>query len=148
MTDNEKLIIKTALSILDTKLKSTSVQFLSPDNVRDFLRLQLQGKEREYFGVMFLNTQNQLIEFEILHSGSISSTEVHPREILKATLRHNASALILVHNHPSGDPTPSKADVSITAKIKNALSYIDTRLLDHLIVGGCEITSMANLGHI
>lgn len=148
MTSNEVAIISQALAILDKELKSNPISLSSPDAVRNYLRLQLQGKEREFFGALFLNNQNQLIEFEILHSGSIRSTEVHPREIIKAALRYNAGAIILVHNHPSGETKPSKADITVTARISKALEYIDTQILDHLIVGGRDVTSMAELGLI
>ena len=101
----------------------------------------------EGFGVMFLDNKHRLIEFEILFTGTIDSATIHPREIVKQALKHNAAAVILCHNHPSGITTPSTSDIMITNKLKEALDLIDTRVLDHIIVGdGC--TSFAERGLI
>ena len=96
--------------------------------------------------VMYLNQQNQLIAHETLFIGSISSTEVHPREVVKRALYFNAAAVILAHNHPSGDTTPSQADKAITQRLVQALALVDIRVTDHLIVGGNQILSFAEHG--
>ncbi|MEB2306467.1 RadC family protein [Citrobacter braakii] len=135
-----------ALTLLDRHLRETGVAFTSTQAARDWLKLKMAGLEREEFMVLYLNQQNQLIAHEILFAGSISSTEVHPREVVKRALYFNAAAVILAHNHPSGDTTPSQADKTITQRLVQALQLIDIRVPDHLIVGGTQILSFAEHG--
>lgn len=135
--------VKRALTLLDRHLRETGVAFTSTQAARDWLKLKMAGLEREEFMVLYLNQQNQLIAHETLFTGSISSTEVHPREVVKRALYFNAAAVILVHNHPSGDITPSQADKTITQRLVQALALVDIRVLDHLIVGGNQILSFA-----
>lgn len=148
MTEAEKSIIAQALAILDSHLKKSEFLFTSPDAVRNYVRLHLQEKENEHFGALYLNNENRLIEFEIHHMGTLSRTEVHPRELVKTALRHNAAAVILVHNHPSGSTLPSRQDVEMTVKIKNTLAMVDVGTLDHLIVCKNEIVSLAEIGKL
>ena len=138
--------IKRALTLLDHHLRETGVAFTSAQAARDWLKLKMAGLEREEFMVMYLNQQNQLIAHETLFTGSISSTEVHPREVVKRALYFNAAAVILAHNHPSGDITPSQADKAITQRLVQALALVDIRVPDHLIVGGNQILSLAEHG--
>ncbi|MFR6752658.1 RadC family protein [Klebsiella pasteurii] len=138
--------VKRALTLLDRHLRETGVAFTSTQAARDWLKLKMAGLEREEFMVLYLNQQNQLIAHEILFAGSISSTEVHPREVVKHALYFNAAAVILAHNHPSGDTTPSQADKTITQRLVQALQLIDIRVPDHLIVGGTQILSFAEHG--
>ncbi|HEN3674792.1 MULTISPECIES: RadC family protein [Enterobacteriaceae] len=138
--------VKRALTLLDRHLRETGVAFTSTQAARDWLKLKMAGLEREEFMVLYLNQQNQLIAHEILFAGSISSTEVHPREVVKRALYFNAAAVILAHNHPSGDTTPSQADKTITQRLVQALQLIDIRVPDHLIVGGRQIYSFAEHG--
>lgn len=138
--------VKRALTLLDRHLRETGVAFTSTQAARDWLKLKMAGLEREEFMVLYLNQQNQLIAHEILFAGSISSTEVHPREVVKHALYFNAAAVILAHNHPSGDTTPSQADKIITQRLVQALQLIDIRVPDHLIVGGTQILSFAEHG--
>ena len=138
--------VKRALTLLDRHLRETGVAFTSTQAARDWLKLKMAGLEREEFIVLYLNQQNQLIAHETLFAGSISSTEVHPREVVKRALYFNAAAVILAHNHPSGDITPSQADKTITLRLMQALALVDIHLLDHLIVGGMEIVSFAERG--
>jgi len=120
-----------------------------PNTVRDFLRLRLNGSlQREVFAVLFLDSQNQLIAFDEPFLGTIDSAAVYPREIVRAALMHNAAAVILAHNHPSGNAIPSKADIQLTIQLRDALALIGTRVLDHMIVGGAEVSSMAERGLI
>ncbi|AGP47266.1 hypothetical protein SOD10_06090 [Serratia plymuthica] len=120
--------------------------FTSTQAARDWLKLKMAGLEREEFIVLYLNQQNQLIAHETLFTGTINSTEVHPREVVKRALYFNAAAVIIAHNHPSGDPTPSQADKTITLRLMQALALVDIHLLDHLVVGGMEIVSFAERG--
>ena len=138
--------VKRALTLLDRHLRETGVAFTSTQAARDWLKLKMAGLEREEFMVLYLNQQNQLIAHEILFAGSISSTEVHPREVVKRALYFNAAAVILAHNHPSGDTTPSLADKTITQRLVQALQLVDIRVPDHLIVGGTQILSFAEHG--
>ena len=138
--------IKRALTLLDRHLRETGVAFTSTQAARDWLKLKMAGLEREEFMVLYLNQQNQLIAHETLFTGSISSTEVHPREVVKRALYFNAAAVILAHNHPSGDITPSQADKAITQRLVQALQLVDIRVPDHLIVGGTQILSFAEHG--
>ncbi|WP_371323104.1 DNA repair protein RadC [Dechloromonas sp. ZY10] len=108
----------------------------SPDKVRDWLRLQLAHRSREVFLALWLDAQNRLISSEELFTGSLTQTSVYPREVLKSALTHNAAAVILAHNHPSGVAEPSNADELLTRSLRQALALIDVRLLDHFIVAG------------
>lgn len=102
--------------------------------------------EREEFRVLYLNNQNQLIAHETLFSGTINRTEVHPREVVKRALYFNAAAVILAHNHPSGETTPSQADKALTQRLVQVLQLVDIRVPDHLIIGGRQIYSFAEHG--
>lgn len=109
--------------------------FSQPELVAKFLCHELDNLSRERFGLLLLNQQNQLIEFTILFEGTLNQAEVHSREVVKAALNHNAAAVILTHNHPSGDPTPSQADIQLTKTLSRALALIEVRTLDHIIIG-------------
>lgn len=106
-----------------------------PETVAAFLHLQLRPKHRESFGVLYLDQQHRLIQFEVLFTGTLNQTQVYTREILKSVLDHEAAAVILAHNHPSGHCEPSEADRIITQRIEAALALIDVRCLDHVILG-------------
>ncbi|EIX9030143.1 MULTISPECIES: JAB domain-containing protein [Enterobacteriaceae] len=138
--------VKRALTLLDRHLRETGVAFTSTQAARDWLKLKMAGLEREEFMVLYLNQQNRLIAHETLFAGSISSTEVHPREVVKRALYFNAAAVILAHNHPSGDIAPSQADKAITQRLVQALQLVDIRVPDHLIVGGTQTLSFAEHG--
>ena len=111
-----------------------------------FTRDKLAALEREVFAVMFLDTRHRLIAYAEVFLGTIDGAEVHPREVVRQALRHNAAALIVAHNHPSGVAEPSAADRAVTARLKQALALVDIRLLDHIIVGGNTGVSMASAG--
>ncbi|NNN61681.1 DNA repair protein RadC [Vibrio sp. A11] len=115
-------------------------QYCNPEATKTYLSCKLKHHEREVFAVMFLDNQHRLIAFEELFFGTIDSASVYPREVLKAALKVNAAALILAHNHPSGDATPSQADKQITQRLKEALALVDIRVLDHIVVGDSAIS--------
>jgi DNA repair protein RadC len=138
--------IRRAIRLLEKYLKQPGIAFSSSEFTRDWLRLQLSGLEREVFMVLLLDNQNRLLAHETLFNGTIGHVEVQPREIVKAALRCNAAAMVLAHNHPSGDAEPSKNDRHITQKIKEALTLVDVRLLDHLVVGFHNVVSFAERG--
>ena len=107
---------------------------------------KLGGLEREVFAAVFLDTRHRLIEYAELFQGTIDGAEVHPREVVRHALRCNAAAVIVAHNHPSGTVDPSAADRAVTERLKQALALVDVRVLDHVIVGGCETLSLAERG--
>lgn len=126
-------IIETALTILNARFaKGTCLE--KPEAVFDFLKLEMAHLEHEVFAVLWLDARHRVIAFEPLFRGTIDGTTVHPREVVKSALEHNASACILCHNHPSGSGDPSQADQQITNRIKSALDLIEVRTLDHVIV--------------
>ena len=112
-----------------------------------YLKLRLAALDHEEFHVLWLDAQNRLIVAEAMFSGTLTQTSVYPREIVKAALRHNAAACILAHNHPSGEPVPSRADELLTHNLKDALALVDVRVLDHFIIAGtAEPLSFASQG--
>lgn len=120
----------------------------SPQAVRDYLKAQLRHEPHELFACLFLDTRHRVLAFEVLFHGTVDGASVYPRAIVKRALAHNASALILAHNHPSGLCEPSQADVQLTEHLKKALALIDIRVLDHFIVGEGEPLSMLEQGWI
>ena len=138
--------VQRALSLLEKHLREPGALFTSTAAVRDWLRLKMTGLEREGFMVLYLDNQHRLLECETLFSGTINSTEVHPREVVKSALRHNAAAVLLAHNHPSGEAEPSLADRQTTDRLLKALSLVEVRVLDHCIVGGMTVSSFAERG--
>lgn len=118
----------------------------SPCAVRDYLKAVLRHESREVFGCLFLDTKHRPLAFEVLFQGSIDSANVYPREVIKRALARNAAALILAHNHPSGNPKPSEADRVLTKRLKESLEYVEVRVLDHFIVGDGEPLSMVEYG--
>jgi DNA repair protein RadC len=119
-----------------------------PDKVRDYLRLMLGRLPHEVFLALFLDAQNRLLAAEELFRGTLTQTSVYPREVVKQALKHNAAAVILAHNHPSGIAEPSRADELLTATLKQALSLVDVRVHDHVIVAGSATVSFAERGLI
>lgn len=121
----------------------------SPRAVRDYLRLTLSGLPHEVFMVLMLDAQNRLMAAVELFRGTLTQTSVHPREVVKLVLAHNAAGVLLAHNHPSGLAEPSRADEALTQALKQALALVDVRLLDHFIVAGmAEPLSFAEKGLI
>jgi DNA repair protein RadC len=117
-----------------------------PDDARDFLMLELATLEHEVFYCIFLDNQHRILETEVCFEGTIDSTSVYPREMVKRALQLNARALILAHNHPSGLAEPSEADRAITRKLVEALNLVEVRVLDHFIIAGTEQCSFAERG--
>lgn len=118
----------------------------SPGAVRDYLKLLLTQREHEVFIAIFLDAQHRVIASEEMFRGTLTQTSVYPREVLKAALRHNAAAVIFAHNHPSGVPEPSQSDRMLTDALKQALSMVDVRVLDHFVIAGASTLSMAERG--
>jgi len=119
-----------------------------PKSSKDYLTLKLSNFEHEVFSILFLSNNHKIIAYEELFRGTIDAASVYPREVVKRALQLNAAALILAHNHPSGESTPSQSDMQITHKLQQALKMVDIRILDHIIIGSEEPVSLAELGHI
>ena len=134
---SEQRVIRRAMRLLEKYQRNPGESFLSSDATKTW---------REMFVVLYLDNQNRLLEHETLFLGTINSTEVHPREIVKSALRHNAAAVILAHNHPSGVAEPSRADRLITTNIVKTLDLVKVRVLDHFIIGAGDILSFAERG--
>ena len=119
----------------------------NPNDAKQFLLMKMRDYEKEVFACIFLDTKNRVIEFKELFVGSLHSAEVHPREVAKQALKYNSNAVIFAHNHPSGDATPSQSDIDITKTLHAALSLMDIKVLDHLIVGS-DVVSLAERGQM
>ncbi len=118
----------------------------SPTRVGEFLLAQLRQCRQEVFGVLFLDAQHRLIAWEKLFFGTIDGASVHPREVVRRALDHNAAAVIFAHNHPSGVAEPSESDRAITRQLQEALKLVDVRVLDHMIAGAGYTVSLAERG--
>jgi DNA repair protein RadC len=143
---SEHQILEKAAEIIAAKFVD-GVMFTNAKATKDYLTFKLANYEKEVFAVMLLNTQHQLIEYRELFFGSIDSASIYPREVVKTVLEVNASAVIFAHNHPSGIAEPSESDKRITKRLVDALALIDTRVLDHVVVGR-ESVSFAERGLI
>ncbi len=120
----------------------------SPAETRHYLSAQLRHREHEVFACLFLDNRHRVLGYEELFFGTIDGASVHPREVVRRCIAHNAAAVILAHNHPSGVAEPSRSDEEITRRLKEALILVDVRVLDHMVVGDGDITSLAERGLI
>ncbi len=118
----------------------------SSELTREYLRARMRHYPHEVFACLYLDNQHRVVRFEELFFGTIDGAAVYPREVVKRCLHHNAAAVIFAHNHPSGVAEPSHADVAITLRLKSALSTIDVRVLDHIIIGSKDVVSLAERG--
>lgn len=139
-------IIAAALAILEKRVLTEKIE--RPEDAKRFFILKLAERQTEAFAVLFLNTRHKVIAYEELFHGDHQGSEVHPRVVAQRALAHNASAIMVAHNHPSGDPDPSAADRAVTARLKQALALIDVRMLDHIVVGGGSSVSFAERGYL
>ncbi|HAZ79594.1 MAG TPA: hypothetical protein DCX08_06630 [Porticoccaceae bacterium] len=130
---------------LEEQLEAKDI-FTDPKQVGDYLAVQMRDYDREVFSILLLDSQHQLLGYHELFQGTIDSTSIYPREVVKLALQKNAAAVIAAHNHPSGSAMPSQADIAITKRLKSALKLLDIRLLDHFIIGRGHITSLAEQG--
>jgi len=140
--DKELATIQEALGILEARIKKGDA-FTNPSDVKNYCRLQLANELDEYFGCMFLDSGHHLIGFERLFRGTVDGAAVYPRVVVRRALKLNAAAVIFTHNHPSGRTEPSDADIKITTRLKEALTLVDVRVLDHIIVSTEDTYSMA-----
>lgn len=142
---DQDLIVDTAKARLRTRLRR-GVALTNPRAVRDFLTVNLGGRDCEYFCIVLLDARNRFLRFVELFRGTLDGAAVHPREIVKLVLQAEAGSVLLVHNHPSQVGEPSAADELITRRVRDVLAMIDVKVLDHLIVAGGDVISMAQRG--
>lgn len=138
-------VTRLAIEVLADRYKVGTV-LTSPDSVREYLQLKLSERKVENFGAVFLDNRHRVLAFDEMFQGTIDGAQVHPRVVVQRALEANAAALILYHNHPSGVAEPSRADEAITKRLKEALSLVDIRVLDHFVVGAEAVTSFAERG--
>ena len=138
-------VFELARRALSQRLKEREA-FHTPGAVKQYLQLQLAHKNHEVFAVLFLDSQNRMLAMEELIRGTLSQTSVYPREVVLRALHHQAAAVVLSHNHPSGSVQPSRADEHLTQTLKASLALVDVRVLDHIIVGQGQALSMAEQG--
>ncbi|GAB3100195.1 RadC family protein [Lysobacter terrae] len=124
------------------------VALTDPDAAGRYFAQRLRGLPREVFAALFLDVRHRVIAFEELFHGTLEGAEVHPREVVRRALAHNAAAIIVAHNHPSGNPEPSGADRAVTSRLKQALALVDLRLLDHFVIGDGPPVSLAARGWV
>lgn len=128
-------IIAQALAILDARV-APGQAITSPAAVMQYLTLKFSPAKREQFGILLLNSRHRMTGFEVLFSGTINTCAVYPREVVRVALARNSAAVILCHNHPSGDLTPGESDKALMQQLKDALTLVDVRVLDHIVVAG------------
>lgn len=140
-------VLQAAQRLLASRVRGGDV-LSSPAAVKDFLRVRLGALPHEVFAVVHLDAQHRVLDYVELFRGTVTQTSVYPREVVRAALARNAAALLLVHCHPSGLAEPSRADEFLTQTLKSALALVDVRVLDHLIVAGPTVLSMAERGQV
>ena len=138
-------VLELARRAMGQQLRERAV-FATPEAVKHYLQLHLAAKAHEVFAVLFLDVQNRLLAMEELFRGTLTQTSVYPREVVLRALHHQASSVVLAHNHPSGTVQPSRADEHLTQTLKSTLALIDVRVLDHVIVAPGLALSMAEQG--
>jgi DNA repair protein RadC len=144
----ENVILSQARDIIIGRFERDGVDALtSPAQTREYLQTLLGASEHEIFGVLMLDNRNRVIAWREMFRGTIDGASVYPREVVKQALADNAAAVIFAHNHPSGIPEPSQADIRITERLNKALALVDIRVLDHVIIGE-KTTSLAERGLI
>jgi len=138
-------VLELARRVLTQQLRERPL-FNAPQQIKDYLQLQLAGRPHEVFAVVFLDSQHRLIALEELFRGSLAQAHIYPREVVVRALAHHAAAVVLAHNHPSGNAEPSRADELLTQQLKAALALVDVRVLDHVIVAPGQALSLAERG--
>ncbi|AVQ84041.1 MULTISPECIES: RadC family protein [unclassified Variovorax] len=138
-------VLELARRAMGEKLKERTV-FDSPEAVKQYLQLHIGSRPHEVFVVVFLDVQHRLIMLEEMFRGTLTQTSVYPREVVTRAIHHQAAAVVLAHNHPSGAIEPSRADESLTQTLRAALALVDVRVLDHVIVSPGQSFSMAEKG--
>lgn len=141
--EKENRLLKRAAVILEKRFCARGMQFTGPDTVKLFLTMKLAIETEEVFGLVFLDNHNRFITTEVIYQGSISSCVVPSRTLVRRVLYHNAAAIIIFHNHPSGVPEFSKEDINLTVTMKEIMKTVEVTLLDHILVAGTTAVSYA-----
>lgn len=131
---------------LARSIHNEAVTIRSPESVANLMREELRYLQKEHFVCLFLNTKNHVIGQETLSMGSLNASIVHPREVFRAAIKRSSASIICVHNHPSGDPTPSPEDIQLTHRLVEAGSIIGIEVLDHIIIGDFKFVSLKEQG--
>lgn len=142
-----KLVLEVARAYLKEKIIDKPV-YTSAQEIFDYLYHTMRGLKKEVFKVLYLNSQNQVVDTTDLFSGTVNSSAISPREVMESAIKHNAACLIFVHNHPSGDPEPSRSDKEVTRDLVFAAAIMQTKVLDHIIIGDNTYFSFAGAGLI
>lgn len=148
LTTEQSRLIEQAETLMRSRIRADGAQLSDPSTAGSMFRYRLASHEREVFSVAYLNSRHKVLAVEDLFAGTIDGAEVHTRELVKRALELNSAALIIAHNHPSHSLEPSAADRAVTARIKQALSLVDIRLLDHFVVSADGYTSLAARGWV
>ena len=141
-------LIERAIRCLEERYRVNLDVLTSPSATRDYVKLRLDGLGYEVFAMILLDNRHGVMRYVELFRGTLDGASVHPREVVRLVMAHNAAAVIFAHNHPSGITEPSQEDIRITQRLKDALALIEVRVLDHLIVGEGEGLSFAERGLI
>jgi len=145
LTKYQQATLRRAAKILESLIRESDI-LRSPDDARKLVQCRIGASEHEIFMVIWLDNRHRVIEVVEMFAGTNDSAAVYPREVVKAALKYNAASCLLAHNHPTTVCEPSDLDVRLTRKLVDALALIDVRVLDHLIVGGSNSTSLAERG--
>ena len=143
----EQEILAAAEKVINSKYRR-GARISGPKDSKTLFQQKLVFRDNEVFAVLFLDGRHRVMEYKEMFHGTINSASVHPRIILQRALQLNAAAVIVAHNHPSGDPEPSHQDIDITKRLKEVLKLVDVNLLDHLIIGSVDIVSLVERGHL
>lgn len=135
-----RLIRDVAANLFADKIKDKDL-FQAPETVLEFVKAKLAGRHDEVFLIIYVNAKNRMEDYEIVCEGTVDQVVIYPRNVIKQALKHNATGLIVIHNHPSGECDPSGADIRLTESLKKAANAMDIKLLDHIIVGGNDYFS-------
>lgn len=144
----EDAVIYNAINILSRRVKRPNTYISSPVDIRNLIRLHLIPQEREVFVVVYLDARHGVIAIENVFFGNLTGAAIYVGQVVRKTLLQNAAAVVVAHNHPSGVSEPSQADRALTERLRTALELVEVRLLDHLVIGGDEVTSFAERGYI
>ena len=144
---DDEVVVARAMEILEARMYQAGPVMDNPGAVKDYLRIKMMPHtKQEVFGVLFLDSQHKVLQYREMFYGTLTQTSVYPREVARIALEQGAASVILTHNHPSGSVQPSSADKHLTDTLKSALAMLDVRVLDHIIVGGTSVLSMAEEG--
>lgn len=144
---DEEAVLALARTIIERRFQPRT-PITSAAAAKDHLIIALADDMREHFGVLFLDNSHSVLGYEVLFSGTINGAAVYSRDVVAKALSYKASAIIVAHNHPSGVQEPSRNDIRITERLRDALDTVDIRLLDHIIVAGTQAVSLADLGQM